>query len=745
MFGNQLTGSAAPAQGNRPMTDRLTTEKYHVGNLDCASCAAKLEAGLKQVDGVMDAVVDFANLTLHVQAKDMNRVLENARRIEPDIILVPHGDPSAVQAQRQMVEGINLKKELVLLTVAAVLFLWQMLFEDWFHQRQWLVLELAVVLVAYLLVGWNVLAAAWRTVNRGNLFDENVLMVIATVGAMAIHAFSEAVAVMIFYKIGEMLQETAVNRSRRSIRALLAAKPNQAAVKTPQGVHHVPPETVNVDDIILVKPGEKIPLDGEVIEGRSLVDTSILTGEPAPISAKPGKTVLAGQISKTGALTLRVTRLFKETSIARVMDLVENATARKAKTEKFITSFARYYTPAVVVAAAIIAFVPPLITQDDFQIWIYRALVLLVISCPCALVISIPLGYFGGIGRASKEGILVKGSNFIDALAGIKAVIFDKTGTLTRGVFQVNEVVNRNGFSKYQLLELAAAAEYQSNHPIAVSILSALKHRGGKVDTTMLNGHTDIPGQGVKVHYGDRTIYVGNDALLHTVNVEHGQCQFDSTVAHIVVDGIYAGYLAIGDELRPESLKAVNDLRAAGISDVIMLTGDNHCAARSISRKLGLDGFHSDLLPENKVGVYEQIEAQYADRHKIAFVGDGINDAPVIARADVGMAMGGMGSDAAVEVADVVFMKDSPAKIVQAIEIAKQTRRIVWQNIILAFTVKGIFIIFGALGMATMWEAVFADMGTALLAVANSTRVLHSSRTTARQTIINDMPAVDRR
>jgi Cd2+/Zn2+-exporting ATPase len=709
------------------MTDQPIFEKFHISNLDCASCAAKLEAGLNQVDGVVEAVVDFASLTLHVKATDIDRVLHTARRIDPEIVLEPHFDSSQPQDQHRLIEGFRPKKELILLTAAVVLFLWQLLYEDWFHQRQWFVLEFGIVLFAYLLVGWNVLAAAWRTVKRGDFFDENVLMVIATVGAMAIHAYSEAVGVMLFYKVGEMLQDKAVNRSRRSIRALLAAKPSRAAVKTAEGVRNMPPEAVKVGDTIMVKPGEKIPLDGEVIEGSSLVDTSALTGEPVPISAEPGKKLLAGQISKTGALTLQVTRLFKETSIARVMDLVENATARKARTEKFITTFARYYTPAVVFIAAVIALAPPLVTQADFRTWIYRALVILVISCPCALVISIPLGYFGGIGRASKEGILVKGSNFIDALAAVKTVVFDKTGTLTRGVFEVNNVVPRNGFSQYQILEFAAAAEYQSNHPIAVSILSALKHRGGKVDTTMVHGHTDIAGQGVAANYGDRTILVGNDALLHLKEIEHGQCEFDSTVAHVAVDGKYAGYLAIGDELRPESLTAVNDLRAEGVSDVIMLTGDNYCAAQAVSRKLGLDGFHADLLPEDKVGVFEQIEKTRSDHRKIAFVGDGINDAPVIARADVGMAMGGVGSDAAVETADVVFMKDSPAKIVQAISIAKQTRRIVWQNIILAFAVKGIFITFGAMGMASMWEAVFADMGTALLAVVNSTRVLHYS------------------
>ena len=710
------------------MRETSVFEKFHLTNLDCANCAAKLENGLRQVKGVTEAVVDFANLTLYVRAENLQPVLEEARRIEPDLILVPHKDRAERLSTDRAEHGLRFSRPMVLLLMSGALFLVQLFFEETFHQRGWWFQEAVMVLTAYLLAGWNVLLAGWRTVRRGVFFDENVLMVIATCGALAIHAYSEAVGVMLFYKVGEMLQESAVHRSRRSIRALLAAKPSRATVKAEGGLKHVSPEDVPVGAIIVVKPGEKIPLDGDIIEGISQLDTSALTGEPLPISAEPGGHVMAGQINKTGALTILVTRLFSETSIARVMDLVENATARKAKTEKFITTFARYYTPAVVLIAGVIAFVPPLFTQDGFQSWVYRALVILVISCPCALVISIPLGYFGGIGRASKEGILVKGSNFIDALAAVKTVVFDKTGTLTRGVFEVKDLVNLNGFSEKQLLEFAAAAEYQSNHPIAHSILSHFKHRGGKVDTTLLHGHREISGQGVAVQYGDRSICVGNDTLLHMQEIDHDRCEFNSTVAHIAVDGRYAGYMTIGDEIRPESARAIEDLRTQGVSHVAMLTGDNPCAAEAISRKLGLDGFYADLLPEDKVSIFEQIEKTHANRHKIAFVGDGINDAPAIARADVGIAMGGVGSDAAVETADVVLMKDSPVKIARAISIAKQTRRIVWQNIVLAFAVKGFFICFGAMGLATMWEAVFADMGTALLAVANSTRILHSHR-----------------
>ena len=473
-----------------------------------------------------------------------------------------------------------------------------------------------------------------------------------------------------------------------------------------------------------MKPGEKIPLDGDVIDGNSLIDTSALTGESVPVSAKPGDAVMAGQICQTGALTVKTTRRFEASSIAKVMDLVENAAARKAKTEKLITTFARYYTPAVVLIAACIAFVPPFLTGDPYETWIYRALVLLVISCPCALVVSIPLGYFGGIGRASRSGILVKGSNFIDAMAGVKTVVFDKTGTLTKGVFKVKEVVNLNGFSKERLLEFAAAAESQSNHPIATSILTAFEQNGNKIDPRRVFDHTDFPGKGVKARYGDHTILVGNDSFLHLEAVDHQQCEFDSTVAHIAVDGNYAGYILIGDELKPDAEKAIQALKMQGVDHIAMLTGDNRCAAEAVSDRLKLDSFYANLFPEDKVEIFENLIEESKHGGKIAFVGDGINDAPVIARADVGVAMGALGSDAAIETADVVLMTDSPLKMAEAVSISKQTRRIVWQNIVLAFVVKGVFIGFGAFGLATMWEAVFADMGTALVAVANSTRII---------------------
>ena len=700
-----------------------TMLKFRLKNMDCAACAAKLEYGLNKADGVEDAVVDFVNQTLFVQTGEMQHVVKTARAIDPKVELILKSDRAISPDAGDDGGGINFKKEMGLLVAATVLFGWLLTNEDRLTGSSLLAWPMLIVFAAYVMAGGNVIANAFKTIRRGTLFDENVLMVIATGGAMAIQAYSEAVGVMIFFKIGELLQASAVSRSRRSIQALLAARPDQAVLKTTHGLRTVAPESVSVGDILVVKPGQKIPLDGNVLEGRSHLDTAALTGEPVPLSVKPGDPVMAGQISTTGALTVEVTRPFKESSIARVMDLVENATARKARTEKFITTFARYYTPAVVLIAAAIAFLPPLLTGASYQTWIYRALVLLVISCPCALVISIPLGYFAGLGRASREGILVKGSNYIDVLAAVKTVVFDKTGTLTIGVFRVKDVVSRNGFSKDQLLEFASAAEFQSTHPIATSILAAFRDRGGRLNESQILAHTVHAGQGVTARYGERSILVGNDSFLHLKAIDHDQCEFDDTIAHIAVDGRYAGRIIIGDELRPDALDAIQALRNQGVDHIAMLTGDNDCAARAVADKLGLDHYVADLLPEEKVAVLERIGRDRTNG-KLAFVGDGINDAPVIARADVGLAMGALGSDAAVETADVVFMTDTPRKMAEAVAIAKQTRRVVWQNILLAFAVKGVFLSFGALGLATMWEAVFADVGTALLAVANATRIL---------------------
>jgi Cd2+/Zn2+-exporting ATPase len=506
---------------------------------------------------------------------------------------------------------------------------------------------------------------------------------------------------------------------------LLASKPDRANVETPQGIRHVPPEQVQVGEVILVRPGEKVPLDGHVLAGQSSLDTSALTGEPVPLNAQLGDTLMAGMINLSGSLRLRVTKPFNESSIARILELVESASARKASTEKFITSFARWYTPTVVAAAAGIAVLPPLLMADaDFNTWIYRALVLLVISCPCALVVSIPLGYFGGIGRASRRGILVKGSNFLDALSAVKTVVFDKTGTLTQGKFEVQKVVSKDGVGEQKLLELAGLAEMHSNHPIAKSIVDRLIRTGIKLDSASIAEHVDLPGRGVQAQIKGHTILVGSDGLLHHKQIAHDVCELEGTAAHIAIDGAYAGHILIGDALKADSKEAIAQLRKIGMERIVMLTGDHRCAAESVAKALEVDAFHAELLPEDKVRLLEDIQRSSNHGGKLAFVGDGINDAPVIARADVGIAMGALGSDAAIETADVVLMTDSPLKMVEAVEIARRTRRIVWQNIVMALSIKLLFVVFGAMGMASMWEAVFADMGVSLAAVANSTRML---------------------
>jgi len=572
----------------------------------------------------------------------------------------------------------------------------------------------------YLIVGWGVLSSAFKNIIRGQVFNEQFLMAIATLGAFAIHQMPEAVAVMLFYVTGELFQDIAVGRSRKSIKSLLEIRPDYANLKSNNEILKVSPDVVKVGELIIVRAGEKIPLDGTIREGTSFVDTAALTGESVPRRVKETDDVMAGMINQTGLLTIKVNKVFGESSISRILELVENATSQKAETEKFITTFARYYTPIVVIGALLVAILPPLIfSGQTFDEWIYRALVVLVISCPCALVISIPLGYFGGIGLASRKGILVKGSNFLDALTRITTVVFDKTGTLTKGEFKVSEVVTSNGFSKDEILEYAAYSEVNSNHPVAQSILEAYKN---KIDTSKITQTEEISGHGIKAVVSGKAILAGNDKLLHKENIEHPVCQVDGTVVHVAIDRIYAGYIIISDRLKDDALEAIEKLKAKNIQTV-MLTGDNKFAARAFAEKLGIDRFYSELLPEDKVNHIEQLIAENKGG-KVAFVGDGINDAPVLARADVGIAMGALGSDAAIETADVVLMTDSPSKVSMAIDVAKSTRNIVWQNIYFAMGVKLLFIVLGVFGIATMWEAVFGDMGVALIAIFNALRIL---------------------
>jgi Zn2+/Cd2+-exporting ATPase len=619
----------------------------------------------------------------------------------------------------------NLKQELIPVISVVVLFLGGLIFEEKLHNTPYSIGEYLVFIPAYLLSGWNVLTSAGRNILRGRVFDENFLMTIATLGAVAIHKLPEAVGVMLFFKIGELFQEFAIGRSRQSIRSLLEIRPDSANLKANGEIKKVASQTVAVGDIILVKPGEKIPLDGEIIDGNSQIDTSALTGESVPRTVKVGETVLAGTINQTGVLTVKVTKVFGESSISRILELVENARSKKAETEKFITKFASYYTPFVVFASLAVALIPPLfisgVTNADRFLWVYRALVLLVISCPCGLVISIPLGYFGGIGGAAKRGILVKGSTFLDTLTAVKTVVFDKTGTLTKGVFKVAQIVPANGFSQTELMEIAAKVESQSNHPVAKSILEAY---GGKIDSSDVKDYEEIAGHGIRAKVNNQIVIAGNDRLLHRENIHHDVCNAEGTVVHLAVDNRYAGYILIADELKEDAVQAIRDLKKLGVERIVMLTGDNQAVADSVAKKLGLDSYLAELLPEGKVEAIEKLISQSKKGDKIVFVGDGINDAPVLARADVGIAMGGLGSDAAIETADIVIMADAPSKVAEAIQIARKTHHIVWQNIIFAMSVKGIFIALGAFGLATMWEAVFADVGVALAAIFNATRVL---------------------
>ncbi|OCQ88853.1 cadmium-translocating P-type ATPase [Nostoc sp. MBR 210] len=614
------------------------------------------------------------------------------------------------------------KNEIYSLIVICVLYVSGLIFEQQLHNTPYSIGEYLIFIPAYLLSGWTVLKTAGHNILKGRIFDETFLMTIATLGALAIHKLPEAVGVMLFYKIGELFQDVAVSRSRNSIKALLEVRPDYANIETAGNIQKVSPDAVKIGDIVVIKPGEKIPLDGEIITGNSQVDTSALTGESVPQTVRVGDTVLAGSINQVGLLKIQVTKLFSESSIAKILDLVQNARSKKAETEKFITKFARYYTPIVVFISLAVAILPPLLIPGATSAeWVYRALILLVISCPCGLVISIPLGYFGGIGGAAKRGILIKGSMFLDTLTTVKTVVFDKTGTLTKGIFKVVEIVPHNGYNEQEILELAAKVEAHSNHPIAQSIRAAY---GEDFDISEVSNYEEIAGHGIKANVGNKLVLAGSDRLLHQEHIIHPNCDVEGTVVHLAIDNIYAGYIIIADELKADAKAAIQALKKIGVEKTVMLTGDNQAIAARIAQQIGIDAYIADLLPEEKVSAIEKLISTHPKHDKVAFIGDGINDAPVIARADVGMAMGALGSDAAIETADIVIMTDAPSKVATAIQIAKKTRQIVWQNISFALAVKTAFIGLGILGVATMWEAVFADVGVALLAIFNATRIM---------------------
>ena len=581
-------------------------------------------------------------------------------------------------------------------------------------------LRAALYLVPYAIVGWDVLWKALRNIRAGQVFDENFLMGVATLGAFGAGEYPEAVAVMLFYQVGELFQGVAVGRSRQSIAALMDIRPDYANVEGPDGLTRVDPEEVAVGDVIVVKPGERVPLDGEVLEGRSLLDTSALTGESVPRQAAAGDTVISGCINQTGLLRVRVSRPYGESTVAKILELTENAGSKKAKAENFITKFARWYTPVVVIGAALLAVLPPLILGGGFAEWLHRALIFLVISCPCALVISVPLSFFGGIGGASKCGILVKGGNNLEALAKADTVVFDKTGTLTKGTFAVSAVHPEVGFEADQVLEYAALAEQYSTHPIAVSLREACK---SGMDRSRVSNVEEIAGHGIMAEVDGKRVGVGNSRLMERQSVNWLPCELPGTIVHVTIDGFYAGHIVIADQPKPDAKEAIVQLKAMGVKKTVMLTGDTKEVAHTVADALGLDEYHAELLPADKVTRVEELLKQ--ETGKLAFVGDGINDAPVLTRADIGIAMGGLGSDAAIEAADIVLMDDQPTKIAVAIRIARKTVRIVRENIVFALTVKAIVLVMGALGRAPMWLAVFADVGVAFLAILNAMRCLN--------------------
>jgi Cd2+/Zn2+-exporting ATPase len=720
--------------------DTTIKRDYTLKGLGCANCANKIEAQCKKIDGVIDANVNFVNknLVIQFQNEDEEKILtvidevkKIVKRLEPDVKVISNSVKKIKNHETEQShshshnhdhsdahddDGENNKSKIITFSIGVAFFTMAIIFK--FSN----LVEFALFFTSYLLIGGGVLLIAIKNILRGQVFDENFLMSLATVGAFSIGQFAEGVGVMLFYQVGEFFQDIAVNKSRKSISALMDIRPDYANKKVGDHIVKVDPEEVHIGDFIIVKPGEKVPLDGIVIEGKSLVDTAALTGESVPRKVEKGDDILAGSINKNGLLTIEVSREFGESTLAKILDLVQNASSKKAPTEKFITKFARYYTPIVVISATILAIIPPMVIPGaTFSEWIYRALIFLVVSCPCALVISIPLGFFGGIGGASKSGILVKGGNYLEALNSVEVVVFDKTGTLTKGVFKVTEIHEESEVTKDDLLEYAAYIESYSNHPIATSILKAY---GKDVNKEVIKDFEEVAGKGLRAKINGKDVLAGNSKLMDSENIFYKKAENVGTIIYIAVDKKYLGSIIISDEIKEDSIKAIQNLKSMGIKKIVMLTGDNKDIASNIGKQLGVDEVYSELLPHEKVEKLEALDKEKSPKGKIVFVGDGINDAPVLARADVGIAMGGVGSDAAIEAADIVIMTDEPSKIAEAIKIAKKTKTIVMQNIIFALGVKIVILALAVFGISTMWEAVFGDVGVALIAVLNSMRAM---------------------
>ncbi len=609
-----------------------------------------------------------------------------------------------------------MKKKAIKIIVAFILFLIALIIN--FNNE---LINNIIYIIAYIIVGLEIIKKAIRNITRGKIFDENFLMTIATIGAFAIGEFPEAVAVMLFYQVGELFQNYAVDKSRKSISNLMNIRPDFANVEKNGEIKKVEPDEVKLGDTIIVKPGEKIPLDGYVLEGSSNIDTKALTGEALPQEVTEGKEVLSGSINLNGTLKIKVTKEYGESTVSKILELVENASSKKSKSENFITKFARYYTPIVVIIAVILAIIPPLIVPNaTFSDWIYRALSFLVVSCPCALVISIPLSFFGGIGGASKIGILIKGSNYLEQLSDTETIVFDKTGTLTEGVFEVQKV-NAIGISEEELLKIVAYAENYSNHPISLSVKKAY---GKDIDEMQITENKELAGFGVNSKIEGREVLVGNEKLMEENKIEYNKTEEVGTILHVAIERKYVGYILISDKIKKDSIQTIKNLKKNHIKQIVMLTGDRKEVGEKVAKEIGIDKVYTNLLPDEKVTKVESLLKEKGEKGKLAFVGDGINDAPTLALADIGIAMGGLGSDAAIEAADIVLMTDEPSKIVDAIHLSKRTMRIVKENIIFAITIKIMVLILSAFGLSTMWEAVFADVGVSVIAIINALRVL---------------------
>lgn len=711
----------------------------NVKGLHCANCAAKIEKKLNEMQNVKEARIDLVGEKIFLTAEEKNgSVLVNAvQKIADSIeegvkIFLPskhnHAHSHDHAHDHSHHHSGEVGEMIKILVIGGIFYFaasYLNLFSAYLSPDTVTFAKIILFLISYIIIGGHVLTTAFKNILKGQFFDENFLMAVATIGAFAIGEYHEAVAVMFFYQVGELFQSMAVNKSRKSIASLMNIRPDYANLKVRNNITKVSPEEVKINDFIVVKPGGKVPLDGIITEGSSSFDTSALTGESLPVSKNIGEEVLSGSVNKTGLVTIKVTKLFSESTVSKILDLVENANSKKSKTENFITKFARYYTPTVVGIAVLMAIIPPLVLKETtFYEWLYKALVFLVLSCPCALVISIPLGFFGGIGGASRHGILIKGGNYLEALNNVETVVMDKTGTLTKGVFKVTQINPENNITKEELLQYAAYAESFSTHPIAESVIKEYQKNSLQIDKSLIKNYEEISGYGIKTEVNGKTVIAGNIKLMNLENINIENNPQTGTVVYIAVDGKYAGNLLISDEIKEDSLRAIEDMKKIGVKKTVMLTGDSKAIGESIAEKLNIDKAYTELLPSDKVEKIEEIFEERKSNGKILFVGDGINDAPVLARADIGVAMGGVGSDAAIEAADVVIMNDEPSKIVTAIKIAKKTRTVVWQNIALALGVKIITLILGVMGFATIWAAIFADVGVALIAILNAARVI---------------------